>query len=443
MNTQAQTWTLSDAPTSRRILLIDTSPESHALIRHLVGVAVPNARLGYFDASKGLPDDKVNLSRYDLIFLDLSTDVDRRIAWLTRKHEHQVDPAVVVLTNIDDPVLDRRAQAAGAVDNLSRRDMSVSAFADRIRAGWESETRRALDEVLHCVESDKASKAEGGETLSDRLHQIIDKAALAGPVLPEVPGYDVLKEVGRGGMASALLANRNEDGLPVILKVLRVNDAEEAVVLRRFLREFRLAAKLQHPHIVKIYERAFASDFAYIAMEYCSGGDLSEKIRAGMDVDNAVFNARCLASALGAAHAQGVIHRDVKPANVLFRSDGALVLTDFGIAKTREAAVSLTKTNALLGTPHYICPELICGSKVDHRADLYSLGVLLFEMLTGERPYKAERLMKLLDAHMNSSVPKLPNEHARFQPLLNTLMAKSPDDRYQSASEFIQALDAL
>lgn len=244
-------------------------------------------------------------------------------------------------------------------------------------------------------------------------------------------------------MAIALLARRVEDDEQVILKVLQVDEGDSAVVLRRFLREFRIAARLEHPNMVKIYERAFASDFAYIAMEYCSGGDLSRKIKAGIEIPTAIDYARKIASALGVAHLAGVIHRDVKPANVLFREDGSLALTDFGIAKAKEAAVSLTLTNALVGTPYYISPELIKGVEVDHRADLYSLGVLLFEMLTGVRPYRADRLMKLLDAHITAPVPKLPESTAALQPIVDTLLAKNPDDRYQNAAELIEALNAL
>lgn len=433
----------------RRILLVDANPESHALVRHLIGIAVSGARLVVHDARQGCPGPEVRLDRFDLIFLDLSDDEDERLEWLSVTASTENAPPVMVLTSIEDPDLDRRAIERGAKETLCRREMTVNAFAERIRTLW---ARRAGEMArLHlATESpdpaggDEPGMGRGGPDLPERINRLIEEANLDEiGRLPTVPGYDVLKEVGRGGMASALLATRQEDNQPVVLKVLRVEEGDSAVVLRRFLREFRIAARLEHPNIVHIYERAFASDFAYIAMEYCSGGDLSRKIKAGVDLPTAVHYTRCIASALGVAHAAGVIHRDVKPANVLFREDDSLVLTDFGIAKAKEAAVSLTMTNSLVGTPHYISPELIRGAEIDARADLYSLGVLLFEMLAGVRPFRAERLMKLLDAHLTADVPALPGSAAALQPIVNRLMAKKPDARFQSAEELVAALDAL
>ncbi|MFT5130655.1 MAG: DNA-binding NarL/FixJ family response regulator, partial [Rhodothermales bacterium] len=362
----------------RRILLIDANPESHALVRHLIGIAVPEARLVVHDAAGGLPGDDLRLDRFDLIFLDLSADEDARLRWLDMLPKGEAGaPPVLALTSIEDPDLDRRAISQGAIETLCRREMTVNAFAERIRAVWSRSTQVVVESVLTkaaLMDRHRGYSKDDGSDLPARISQLIEEAHEQTKGLPTVPGYQVLREVGRGGMAIALLARRVEDDEQVILKVLQVDEGDSAVVLRRFLREFRIAARLEHPNMVKIYERAFASDFAYIAMEYCSGGDLSRKIKAGIEIPTAIDYARKIASALGVAHLAGVIHRDVKPANVLFREDGSLALTDFGIAKAKEAAVSLTLTNALVGTPYYISPELIKGVEVDHRSDLYSLG---------------------------------------------------------------------
>ena len=175
-------------------------------------------------------------------------------------------------------------------------------------------------------------------------------------------------------------------------------------------------------------------------MEYFAGGDLRGWIKTQLAPELAVSYLRAIASGFGEAHKNGVIHRDVKPANVLLRADGTIALIDFGIAKAREESASLTMTNAMVETPHYISLEQVRGNDVDSRADLYGLGVLFFEMLTGARPFNADRLVKLLDAHVNGEIPQLPETCSRYQNIVDKLLAKSPDDRYQSADELLAAL---
>ena len=175
-------------------------------------------------------------------------------------------------------------------------------------------------------------------------------------------------------------------------------------------------------------------------MEFCAGGDLSGRIRTGMDEKEAVRVVSQVASALAEAHQCGVIHRDVKPANVLFRADSSVALSDFGIAKAREAGASLTMTNAMVGTPHYLSPEQVRSARIDHRADLYGLGVLFFEMLTGRRPFEAGRLVRLLEAHVSADIPALPLDVALYQPIIDKLLAKQPEERFQNADELLEAL---
>ena len=159
-----------------------------------------------------------------------------------------------------------------------------------------------------------------------------------------------------------------------------------------------------------------------------------------MDENEAVRVVSQIASALAEAHQCGVIHRDVKPANVLFRADNSVALSDFGIAKAREAGASLTMTNAMVGTPHYLSPEQVRAARIDHRADLYGLGVLFFEMLTGRRPFEADRLVRLLEAHVSADIPALPLDVALYQPIIDKLLAKQPEERYQNADELLEAL---
>ena len=423
---------------SRRVLLIDDCRETLALVRHLVGVAVPEAKLAIYDATRGLPKDLSRPYKLDLILLALHSTGEPRFDWLKALAEISNAPPMVILTDIEDAELQRHALALGAADHMTRRQMTVSAFAERIQNICT--TRRHTPPITGVIEIKRGFTPGAG---TKPVRKMVARSRKIKPrqrtiSAPEVSGYEDLQEIGHGGMATVYLARHQ--GEQVVLKILHVGGEENEVFVRRFLREFRIAARLVHPNIVRIYERAFASDFAYIAMEYCSGGDLSQKIMNGMGVDEVVECTRSIAKALGAAHGAGITHRDVKPENVLFRADGSVALSDFGIAKAKEGAVSLTRTNALVGTPHYISPEQVRGAPIDHRADIYSLGVLMYEMLAGHRPYRADRLIKLLNAHLYAPIPELPDNATHLQPVLDKLLAKKPGGRYQTAQELASAL---
>jgi tRNA A-37 threonylcarbamoyl transferase component Bud32 len=261
-----------------------------------------------------------------------------------------------------------------------------------------------------------------------------------------IPGYTIIKKIGEGGMASIFLAERDDDKLKVVLKVLSMQSSMyEPGLLRRFMREYKLIAQIQHPNIVQIYERAFASNFAYIAMEYFSFGDLAERLKLQIDTKTAINYLHQITEGLGAAHAQGIVHRDMKPANVLFRSPDSLAITDFGIAKDVESEnlvqKQLTMDGELMGTLYYISPEQILGADADRRSDIYSLGVIMYKMLTGKHPYVGSNPTEVFEGHLNSPIPALPPQFASLQPLLDGLLAKDPDERFQSTDDLLMGLN--
>src|SRR5690349_9534634 len=178
-------------------------------------------------------------------------------------------------------------------------------------------------------------------------------------------------------------------------------------------------------------------------MRLLTGGDLRGRIKQGLSATEALAILRELADAFAHAHARGFVHRDVKPENIMFDEQGFPVLTDFGIAKALDAATSMTRTGMTMGTPRYLSPEQAGGKGVDARADLYSLGVVLYEMLTGRPPYDAEDSMAVIFKHVTEPVPTLPPDFVRIQPLLEKLMAKDPNQRFASADELLRAIDAL
>ncbi len=263
-----------------------------------------------------------------------------------------------------------------------------------------------------------------------------------GPMI-EIPGYRVIKELGQGGMASVYLAEQVSLERMVALKVMSAKLADDPTFTTRFLREARIAARLAHPNIITVHEVGVHGSQHYICMEHHEGGDLKDLIEAGLPQDQGLLIAREIISALAFAHDAGFIHRDVKPANVLFRHDGSAVLMDFGIAKATDGENKLTQVGSILGTPYYISPEQVSAREPDARSDLYSAGIMLFEMLTGARPYDGDTAIAIMFAHVSRPVPQLPEHLQEYQFLIDGLLAKEPDDRYQSGYDALGDIDAL
>jgi serine/threonine-protein kinase PpkA len=205
-----------------------------------------------------------------------------------------------------------------------------------------------------------------------------------------IPGYQIERELGQGGMAIVYLALQESLHRHVALKVIKPVLTTDEEFAQRFLREGRIIAQLSDPHIVTVYDIASYEGTYYLSMEYLPGDTLQQRIREGLPLKDALAVARAIAGALHYAHHRGIIHRDIKPQNILFRENGSPVLTDFGIAKTLGSSTIMTRTGLSIGTPRYMSPEQIRGQDVDARADLYSFGVLFYEMLTGNVPYNAE-----------------------------------------------------
>lgn len=256
----------------------------------------------------------------------------------------------------------------------------------------------------------------------------------------EISGYRIIKQLGRGGMAVVYLALQESLDRYVALKVLSNHLSAEATFCDRFMREARIAARFLHRSIVAIYDINSESGRPYMAMEYLPGGTLSSRIPELSMHDKLVVAAE-IADALNFMHKQSFIHRDVKPDNIIFRADGSAVITDFGIARAANSVTRMTLTGSILGTPHYMSPEQARGKKIDSRADLYSLGVVLFKMLAGKLPYDAEDQFSICAMHVNEPVPQLPDEVSHLQPIIEKLLAKNPDDRYQSGEALHKALE--
>ncbi|MEZ5452756.1 MAG: protein kinase [Thiothrix sp.] len=256
--------------------------------------------------------------------------------------------------------------------------------------------------------------------------------------------YDIIRKLAEGGMATVYLARHTILEREVALKVMSSKMAATEALRQGFIREARIVAQLEHPHIVHIYDGGADNNLFYMAMELLPGGTLKEQLESGPLLPSATLEiTRQIASALDYAHSKGYIHRDIKPANILFRANGNAALADFGIAKLQGIVSDATQLGLVAGTPFYMSPEQTRGHGVDARSDLYSLGIVLYEMLTGSRPYTGNSLVAIAGQHLNAPIPQLTGDNAHYQPILEKLLAKQPADRFASAADLLEALAKL
>ena len=253
-----------------------------------------------------------------------------------------------------------------------------------------------------------------------------------------IPGYQIEAHVGSGGMAAVFRATQESLQRSVALKVLKNTESKEWT--ERFLNEGRILASLSHRNIITVHDIGIHAGHIYISMEYLDGGDLKSRIESGMTPKDALEILATIGEALEIAHKKGVIHRDVKPGNILFRSDGTPVLADYGIAKDFERETNVTVDGTVIGTPDYLAPEQARIEPVDGRTDIYGLGIIFYEMLTGKKPFEGDSPVHVVFKQLNEPIPILPEELAVYQPLLEKMTAKHPDDRFADATEFLAAV---
>jgi serine/threonine protein kinase len=265
--------------------------------------------------------------------------------------------------------------------------------------------------------------------------------------------YHILEQLGEGGMATVYKAYDTRLERNVAVKVLRTDQfvpAQLQMVLQRFEREAKSLAKLSHPNIVNILDYGQYKRMPYLVMEYLPGGTLKQKLGHALPWQDAIRILLPVADGLSYAHQHGIIHRDVKPANILLKESGTPVLTDFGIAKLLEAGDghTLTGSGVGIGTPEYMAPEQGIGAKtIDARADIYSLGIVLYEMVTGRKPYIADTPMAVVLKQMTDPLPRpadfVPDLPENMEHILFKALAKQPDDRYPDMNALIAAMESL
>jgi class 3 adenylate cyclase/CheY-like chemotaxis protein/tRNA A-37 threonylcarbamoyl transferase component Bud32 len=336
---------------------------------------------------------------------------------------------------------------------LERREVELAGRGARMRIGRVVQHAGAaprpegLSSGLEAMvnESARVAAESAKQALDGTLHALDAQLRLpaAAESEPLINGYRVLKKIAEGGMSSVYLAQTQPPVRKVVLKVLKGRRNDDEGLWRRFFQECAILSGIQHPNVVRIYDQGFGEELAYLAMEYLGRGTLRDLMQGGVTPRQALSLLSQAAGGLAEIHRVGIVHRDIKPANLMLRDEGVLVLTDFGVAKRLDASSSQTSHGEILGTPNYISPEQAQGSEVTPGSDLYSLGVIFFEMLTGHRPFTGGTLTEILAQHISAPVPRLPEELAEHQCLVDGMLAKRPAERFESADSLLAMIDEV
>ena len=398
-----------------RILLIDDDEDLRNLLSRYIRGQWPEAQIEAYDPlERDLPDAAFPLGSYDVIVLDYMLGRGDGLEWLRSLKQREDCPKVLFLTGAGNEIIAVRAMKAGADDYQRKQELTREKLIASIRELTATEVERT-------VSPDLAARMEG--------HSLGAKV--------RIPGIKVLHLIGEGGTARVYLASREEDDEPLVVKILRHEIVLNRKALERFMEEYAMVERIQSRHVARIISHGEYEKNVYLVMEFFEGGDLSKRL-AGKPVapTEALKFFRELMFALGDIHEKGILHRDLKPQNLMFRRDGTLAIVDFGIAKN-IAAADRTGAGEVLGTPRYMSPEQVQGRALDLRTDIYSAGVLLYQMLTGKHLFDGETAMEVAMHHLNTEPPSLPEHLAQYQRLLDKLVEKDREARFRNADEVI------
>jgi serine/threonine protein kinase len=405
-----------------RLLLIDEDVERCRLVRQRLRAWRPQAELVIHNpVRQGALQPEFLAQGFDAVLLAEAWRGGKGLVWARELAQRPGFAPLVLLSHGSDAALARDVGALGAWA-LTRADLDDEAFARVLAAAERRQTH---------------ARAIWRTSRAGREAQRFGDAFIR--------GYRCIRRLASSSRATDLYVGESERvGALVVLKVARDARDEAAPVdpFRRFLQEYEIAQRIATPHVVRLYDLGVSDEHAWLVMEYFPLGDLRRRMRAGVAPREALRLTALIARALDIIHTAGVLHRDLKPGNILLRADGGLALTDFGLSKDAALALDVTDTGTIFGTPHYMSPEQGHAEPIDARSDLYSLGVILFEMLTGEKPFRAENPMAIVYKHRKEPIPQLPQSLQAVQPLLEKLLAKEPAQRFENAALAAQALEA-
>ena len=402
-----------------RLLLIEEDAGRCDYIRERLASWRPQAQLTvHSPVSQGALAPEFLAQGFDAVLLADSWPGGRGLNWARELASRAGFAPLVLLTDTD--LSEAREACALGAYTLSREELERDTFAQVLVA---AEQRQALARAVW-----RSSRA-GRET--QRFGDAF------------IRGYRFIRRLASGPTSDLFVGESERAGRLVALKVARDRQNEESQpvdMFQRFLQEHEIAQRINSTAVVRLHDLGVSDEHAWLVMEYFELGDLRRRMRASLAPREALRLAAAIARSLAAVHGAGVLHRDLKPGNIMLRHDGSVALIDFGLSKDLALALDLTDSGTIFGTPHYMSPEQGHAEPLDARSDLYSLGVILFEMLTGQKPYRAENPMAIVYKHRKEPIPRLPAQFEAVQPLLERLLAKTPADRIATAEEAAEAL---
>ncbi len=413
-----------------KVLIIDDSADYRALLRVYLKKENADVHVQDYDPLVlGRPPDNYDWSRFDLILLDVNLgNGEDGLEWLKTYQRSPDFPSTIVLTAEGDEYIAVKAVKLGAAEYINKKDVSP---------------KRLKELIDDAIDFDEIQESQNVAIMNDAT-QIIKDIKKEKEKVPDKnlsSGYRFVRLIGEGGMSKVYLAERTEDNHSMVLKIVDLSTVEDEKLLRRFIQEAELIAELDTPFVVKIFEYGLTNSYGFIAMEFFPRGDLKQRMERKLTPEIAFNYMTHMSYGLDAIHQIGVVHRDLKPANIMFRGDDSLAIADFGISKKIHGGESVTTVGQILRTPHYMSPEQGEGIPIDTRSDIYSAGVMLYELLTNEKTYTAMTPAALIYQHVHADLPQLPDHLSKYQEIIERTMAKDPRDRYQTAKELIAVLE--
>jgi len=435
------------------MLVVDRDARYREWLRMHLGIVCPDAAIGAIDLTDFEPWSALVTGREcDVLLLAANfgtspEDPDAHGLELLRKlRTRNIASAVIALADEGNELTAVRALQLGAADYLPKRLLTPDRLKTSVRVALrrieQRVARRLADLALtgQSIALDAPAKQERGQ------EQPAEPAA-APPLRdadtpPLIPGYSIAKKIGESEKAIVYLAASTALGTDVALKVSRT-PREPNAERQALEREYKAILAIRHPAVVRIHDYGIEKGFEYLAMEYFPRGDLKARMYFGVTEGETLRYVEQIAAALSVVHGAGLLHRDLKPPNVMLRESDEIALIDFGLARTLDGSCQSTRTGVLRGSPYYMSPEQALGEELDARSDLYSLGVIYHEMLTGKKPFTGGSAMEVLQQHVNAPPPQLPLSLSRHMPLVSRLLSKQREERFNTADEVIQATAAL